>query len=171
MYKKIVLFALMLLPLTAFAQEVQKIAHVNYGEIILAMPEYTQMQDSLKKSEAALLAELQVMRDDYNSFLQALVEQQNTLVESIKVRRQQELSEKEERIGNFQQYAQGIQGQLSQALFTPIQEKFQKAVSDVATENHYTYVLNFTPEQNILLYVSPKGIDATPLVKAKLGLK
>jgi outer membrane protein len=169
MYKKIVLFALMLIPVSIFAQESQRIAHVNYAEVINVMPEVALLQDSLKKSSDALVAELQVMRDEYNTKLAAYVEQQNTLVESIKLRRQQDIADLEERMGNFQQYAQNVQEQLQQNLFAPIQEKLQKAINDVATENHYTYVFNNQPQ--ILLFVSPKGIDATPLVKTKLGLK
>jgi outer membrane protein len=171
MYKKIVLFALMLIPVTMFAQEVQRIAHVNHSEIIQAMPEVVQLNDSLKKTNDALVAEGKLLEEEYATKLADFLEKRDSLVASISARRQQDLSEYQDRLQNFQAYATDIIDQLQAKLAAPILEKVQKAINDVATENHYTYVFNYTPQQSVLLYVSPKGIDATPLVKAKLGLK
>ncbi|GHT12883.1 hypothetical protein FACS189426_16930 [Bacteroidia bacterium] len=167
MYKKIVLFALLMIPVTMFAQEIQKNAHINYQEITSVMPEIAQLQDSLKSTAATLEAELTGMKDEYNTKLTDWLEKQNTLAESIKLRRQQELSDYQDRIQNFQEYAGVMLQQLQQTLAAPIQEKVMKAIKDVATENHYTYVFDSVS----LLFISPQAIDATPLVKAKLGLK
>jgi outer membrane protein len=154
-----------------FAQEAQRIAHVNHSEIISIMPEVVQLNDSLKKTNDELVAELKIMQEDYNTKLTDWVEKRDSLAASISARRQQDLGEYQDRIQNFQQYATDIIEQLQAKLAATILEKIQKAINDVATENHYTYVFNYTPQQSVILYVSPKGIDATPLVKAKLGLK
>ena len=54
-------------------------------------------------------------------------------------------------------------------LFTPIQEKLQKAIEQVGEENGYTLMLLYNP--NIILFMGKSAIDATDQVRAKLGLK
>lgn len=167
MIKKFVLFALLLLPVYAFAQESQKIAYFNYTEVIQAMPEVAQMNDSIQKQAEVFESELKILQEEFEKKYQAYLEQQDTLAESIKTRRQQEIMDLQERAQTFQQQAYQSQEQLQRALLAPIQEKIMKAVQDVGAENNYTYVL----EAGSLLYVSPQSINATPLVKTKLGLK
>ncbi|MDR0507373.1 MAG: OmpH family outer membrane protein [Dysgonamonadaceae bacterium] len=165
MLKKIVLFALVLFTTGAFAQE--KIAHINAGEVITAMPEYTQMQDSLQKTQSAIEAELKGMEEEYNKKYTALMEEGDKLIESIKIRRMQEIKDIEERAQNYQRESQSQLQQLQQLLFAPVQQKFKSAVEAIGEENGFTYIMDVST----ILYVNPKSVDATPLVKKKLGLK
>lgn len=167
MVRKIVLFALMSFPVLALAQEAQKIAYVNYVDVIMVMPEYKQMEDSLKKSENAFRSELQIITDEYTKKLSDYVAQQDSLNESIKLRRQQDLEDIRQRAANFEQYAAQKQGELQQALSTPIQEKLQKAINDVGKEQSFLYIAN----SQAFLYISTAASDATPLVKKKLGIQ
>jgi outer membrane protein len=167
MSKKIVLFALLLIPTMAFAQETQKIAYFKFYDVFTAMPEYVQMQDSLKKQAAIFQSEMEIFNEEYTKKATAFQEQQETLVESIKLRRIQDLEDLREKAANFQQQAQQQQEQLQQALVAPIQAKIMKAIEEVGTENHFAYILG----ENGLLFISPQSPDATPLIKAKLGLK
>jgi outer membrane protein len=167
MFKKIVLFVFVMFPVVAFAQESQKIAYVNHLEVVYAMPEYTQMIDSLKKSEEELLSEIQIMRDDYTKKVSDYIAQQETLSEGIKVRRQQDIQGAEEKLTNFQQYAQQKQEELQQALSIPIHEKFQKMIEEVGKENNFLYIL----DSQLLRFISPNAVNATPLVMKKLGIQ
>jgi len=166
MFRKIVLIALVMLPVIAFAQEPQKIAYVNSMDVVANMPEYKQMQDSLKRSEAEFQSELKSMSDEYTKKLSDYVAQQDSLNESIKVRRQSELQELQQRAENFQQLAAQKQDEMQQRLSAPITEKLQKAINDVGKENNLLYIIN----SQAFLYVSPTATDATPLVKKKLGI-
>jgi outer membrane protein len=168
MFKKIVLFALLLIPVMGYAQE-QKIAYFKPSEVIPLMPEYTQMMDSLKKSEASLQAELQDMADEYTKKVTAFSEQQATMNESIRTLRLKEIERIKDSTETFQQQAMQIQDDLQKSLFTPIEAKIRKAVEEVGTENHYAYIIN--GDGGTLLFTAPQSPDATPLVKAKLGLK
>jgi len=165
MFKKIVLFALAMFPVIAFAQE--KIAYVNSMDVLTTMPEYKQMQDSLTKSQNEFQSELKGMYDEYQKKLSDYVAQQDSLNESIKLRRQQELQDLNQRADNFQQYAAQQQDAMQQRLSTPIYDKFQKAVSDVGKENSFLYII----DSNALRYSSPTATDATPLIKKKLGIQ
>ncbi|GHS94451.1 hypothetical protein AGMMS50239_14590 [Bacteroidia bacterium] len=166
MLKKIVLFALLLIPVMGYAQE-QKIAYFKSDEVIPLMPEYTQMLDSLRKSEAALQAELEGMSDEYSKKVTAFSEQQATLAESIKAVRLKEIERIRESAQTLQQQAMQIQDDLQKSLFVPIQTKIRNVLAEVGTENHFAYIIS----AEVLLYTSPQSTDATPLVKAKLGIK
>jgi outer membrane protein len=167
MLKKIVLFAFLLIPAMGFAQE--KIAYFKSDEVVPLMPEYTQMLDSLKKSEAALQAELEELAGEYTKKVTAFSEQQATMNESIKTLRLKEIERLRESTETFNRQAMQIQDDLQKSLFAPIIAKLRKALAEVGTENHFAYIL--TADNNIMFYVSPQSTDATPLVKAKLGLK
>jgi outer membrane protein len=85
--KKLILMALIALPMSLFAQ--QKFAHVNSAEIIQALPEYTKAQTDLqalgKQYEDELMrmqTELQTKSEDYEK-------NEATLPEAVKQRRQQ----------------------------------------------------------------------------------
>ncbi|MDR2086940.1 MAG: OmpH family outer membrane protein [Dysgonamonadaceae bacterium] len=166
MLKKFVLFTLLLIPAGIVAQEV-KIAYLNSADIITAMPEYTQMQDSLQKSQTAVAEELKIMEDEYGRKYSALMSESETLADPIKTRRLQEIQDIEQRAQNFQQESQQRLRQLQEALFAPIQQKVKTAIEAVGGENNFTYVL----EAGTLLYINPQtGVDATGLVKKKLGI-
>ena len=167
MFKKIVLFALLLVPMGAMAQDASKIAYFNSGEIITIMPEYLQMQDSLKREQAAIEDMLRVYEEEYGKKYTALMAEGDTLVESIKVRRLQDIRDIEERAASFNQDSQQRLQQLQQNLFIPIQQKVRTAIEEVGTENGFAYILDAAS----LLFINPSSTDATPLVKAKLGLK
>lgn len=165
MLKKTVLFALLLLPAMGFAQE--RIAYFKPSDVIPFMPEYTQMLDSLKKSEAALQAELEIMADEYTKKVTAFSEQQATLAESIKAVRLKEIERIREAVQTSQQQFMQIQEDLQKSLYAPIDAKIRKALEEVGTENHFAYIVN----AELMLYISPQSQDATPLVKVKIGLQ
>ena len=167
MVKKIVLFALVMFPVIGFAQEAQKIAYVNYGDVVVAMPEYKQMQDSLRKSETEFQSELKILSDEYAKKFSDYIAQRDSLNESIKLRREQEIEDIRQRATTFEQYAVQKQDELQQALSVPIQTKLQKAVDDVGRENNFLYIAN----SQAFFYISPTATDATPLVKRKLGIQ
>jgi outer membrane protein len=164
MSKKIVLLALALLPLGAFAQE--KIAYFNPTEVIVIMPEYKQMQDSVQKVQAGNEAEMQILREEYDRKYQAFMKEGETLSENIKIRRMQEIQDIEQRAANFNEQSQKELQDLYQALLTPIQQKVRDAIQAVGKTNGFIYILS----AEALLYTAPNAIDATPLVQKQLGL-
>jgi outer membrane protein len=164
MLKKIILLALVVLPLGAFAQE--KIAYFNRMEVFVIMPEYKQMQDSIQKMQTENEAEMQVIREEYDRKYQAFMKDGDTLSEAIKIRRMQEIQDIEQRAATFNENSQKRLQDLYQALLAAIQQKVSDATQAVGKANGFTYILN----AEALLYVAPNAIDATPLVQKQLGL-
>ena len=163
--KKLIVLLLMILPLGAIAQEV-KIAYVKTQEVFMAMPEVSEMEKKLADLNEKYKGELKLMQDEYQKKYADFIQQQDSLTENIKLRRMQEIQDIQARIDNFVQVAQQDVQKKQQELLMPIQEKLQKAIKDVGAENGYTYIV----DPAALLYTGPNAIDATPLVRKKLGL-
>ena len=164
--KKLVIFLLMMLPLGLFAQE-SKIAIVNTQEVMMAMPEFTDMQKQMQEMEANYQKELKVMSDEYEKKYSDFIAQQDSLTENIRLRRMQELEDIQQRSQNFIQVSQQDFQKKQGELLTPIQEKLRNAIAAVGKENEYLYIL----DPQIVLYKSDAAIDATAQVKAKLGIQ
>jgi len=165
MLKKFVLFALIMLPAVAFAQD--KIAYVNRGDVILAMPEYQQMMDSLKKAEAEYQAQMKDFNEEHAKKLADYYSQRDSLSENIRAYKEKEIEDVVQRANNFSQYAAQMQEETQQSLLNPILVKFQKAVDDTGKENNFLYII----DSQAILYFSSNAVDATPLVKRKLGIQ
>lgn len=168
MFKKIVLFALLLLPIGVMAQE--KIAYINSGDIIQVMPEFVEMQSKLKVEEDAVTKELQIFEEEYSKKMQALMAEANELVETIRTRRMTEIQGIEERAQTFAQQSQQRLAQMQQEMFAPIQEKVTAAIKAVGDQNNFAYILDLAGNGTVV-YTNPNSVDATPLVKAQLGIK
>ncbi len=166
--KKLIVLLLMLLPFAgAMNAQEAKIAFVNAGEIFTMMPEFKDMQKKMDDLNAKYKTELETMNSEFQKKYSDFVAQQDSLTENIKVRRMQEVQDMQQRIDNFVQVAQQDVAKQQQDLMTPIQQKLQDAIKAVGAEQGYTYII----DPQVLLYTGPNAIDATSLVKAKLGLQ
>jgi outer membrane protein len=166
--KKLIVLLFVLLPLGLFAQEL-KIAHVNFQEVLIAVPEFSTVEKDLNKLNEDYKKELETMNNEYTKMYSDYIAQQDSLTENIKLRRQQDLQDKSERLSNFYEFVKDDLSKKQQQFIQPIQEKVLKAIKEVGDEKGYAYIL--TAEPSLLFYISPSAIDATPLVKAKLGIK
>lgn len=167
MLKKIALIMLCALPFGLFAQE--KLGHVNSQEIIKLMPELASVEKTIDELGAQWEGELLKMREEYNVKIKDYQEKQKDMADGIKQVRQSEIQEMEQRIATFQQTAYTDLQKKQQELVNPVIEKVRKAITDVATENKFTYIFDMSSQA--ILYTAPNSNDITALVKKKLGLK
>jgi outer membrane protein len=93
----------------------------------------------------------------------------STYSELAKASKEAELQDMQNRIQTFEQTAQQDIQQKRVELFKPIQDKALKAVSAVAEENGFTYILD--KGTGAIVYESSDAQDILPLVKKKLGLQ
>ena len=167
--KKFIICALCAICGFATANAQAKFGHVNYQEIIQAMPEYTKVQNELKALAEQYEADLKSMQDEIQKKGEALEKEQATLPENIKQRRQQELQDM------YQKYQQSVQDN-QQALYKAQQEKMQAittkvldAIKAVGQAGGYVYIMEMGAG---IPYISTTlSTDVTAQVKQKLGLK
>ena len=136
---------------------------------MMAMPEITAMQETMKQMNDKYAGEMKTMEDEFQKKYTDYIAQQDSMTENIKLRRTQELEDIRQRVENFTQVAQQDMSKKQQELLAPIQEKLRNAIKAVGDEKGYAYIIDNNP--GIVLYTGNAAIDATPLVKAKLGLK
>ncbi|MDL2265033.1 OmpH family outer membrane protein [Parabacteroides sp. OttesenSCG-928-G21] len=165
MKKIIALMVIMLLPLGAIAQNT-KTAYVFAQEVMVIMPEYTEMINSINALSEGYRKELQQMEEEYRRKYTDFVNQQDSLTENIRLRRMQELQDMETRVETLVQAGQEEIDAKQQELIRPIQEKLRNAIRAVGEEKKYVSII----DPQALLYYSDDMEDATPFVKAKLGL-
>lgn len=166
MRKLIVLWIALLPSLGICAQEV-KIAIVNQAELFTAMPEVSEVETKIAAINEQYEKDLKVMQDEFQKKYADYMAQQDSLTENIKLRRQQDIQDLDTRIQNYVPSARQDMERQAEELYAPIREKVQKAIKDVGDEKGYAVILS----PQVLLYVGSATIDATPFVKAKLGLK
>ena len=163
--KKLIILLCALLPMGAMAQGV-KIAYVKSQEVFAVMPELKNVETTMAKMEEDFKAELKLMEDEFTKKYTVYVSQRDTLAENIRLRRETEIQDIRTRMDNFVQVAQQDTQKKQMELIQPIQKKLQDAIKAVGTEKGYTYIV----DPAALLFTGPDAVDATPFVKAKLGL-
>ncbi len=167
MIKKLLFVVACICSMSFMAQAQQlKFGTVNTQEVFMQMPEKATaektLQDINKKYEDEFLKIQEEFARKYEEF-QALGD---TVPETIRARRIQEVQDAQARIEQFREMAtQDIQKQ-QEALFAPIQQKLMDAIKAVGIEGSYTYIFDLST----VAYSGGASEDVTPLVKAKLGI-
>jgi outer membrane protein len=169
MKRIIFLLIVVALSTTIFAQSGIKLGHINSQELLQAMPESDSAQAKLDKAVKELQSQLEAMQVEFNNKYQDHVGKKDTYSELIRKDKEADLQQMNQRIQQFQANAeQDIQKQRTE-IFKPVLDKANKAVSDVAKENGFTYIFDLSG--GTVIFHSDNSINILPMVKLKLGLK
>ena len=155
---------------TAMAQPLaaEKIAYVNSKVILELIPEKVQAQKAIEDLNKKYKEELSVMQNDYNRKYSDFMTYQSSMTDNIKLRRMQELYELEKSIANFMKVAQEDIDSQEQQQIAPLRAKVKEAIEQVGLENNFICIYDLA--NPAISFVTPKAVDATPLVKKKLGI-
>ncbi len=148
-----------------------KFGHVNSDQVIQSMPEFDSASVKLQKFQKELVNALDLMQVELNTKNEAYVKESKNLSDIVKQTKEQELTDMNRRIQEFQTSAQTQLQDKQAELFQPIVAKVNKAISDVGKENGYIYVFNIGQGSPLIYFDETKSTNLMPLVKAKLGLK
>lgn len=163
-----VLLAVIFISAQDLSAQTLKFGHINRDEIIMAMPDYDTAMKQYNAFGQELTNAMELMQVEYNNLLDKYVKESKNYSELVKASKEQELTDMQNRIANFQQQAQTQLQEKQAELLNPIIEKATNAINAVAKENGLIYVY----EVRSLIYYDPsKSTDIGALVKAKLGLK
>ena len=148
----------------AFSQEM-KIAFVDFNEVFDLMPEREEAEMKFIAINAQYQEQYKLLETEYTAKYEEYMKIEATLPENLKLRRQQEIQDIGERIQNFVPQAQQDLEQEQAKLLAPIQEKLVNTIKAVGEEQGYAIFASQA------LFYNGNLIDATPLVKAKLGIR
>lgn len=163
--KKLILLALLVLPLTISAQ---KFGHFNSADIIQLMPEYKSAQTELQKLQTQYETDLKSMQDELKSKATAYDQARDSLPNNIRERREQELQELSNRIQTtFNDNQQSLQ-KTSNEKMQAIADKVKAAVKAIGEAGGYVYIMDTT--SGIPFISTTLSKDITSELKSKLGL-
>jgi outer membrane protein len=166
--KPLLLFFFAAAAVSAGAQN-QKFGHIDLQELVQLMPERAKAETEFNKFQADLEEVFGEMQQNYQ---QKLGELEKMNAETSEVRRNAKISELQElqqRIQNYQVTAQQQLQQKNSELLSPVFDKAEQAIEQVAKEQGLLYVFDMGPR--VVLYKSNQSIDILPMVKQKLNIK
>ena len=147
----------------------QKFGHVNAQDIIQVMPEYTKAKGEIDALQQQYEADLKSMQDEFTKKVKDYETNAKTLPENIRQRREQELTEMQQKIQQSYQDNQQALGRASQEKMQAITTKVIDAIKALGQEGGYVYIMDIAGG---VPYISTTlSTDVTAQVKAKLGLK
>lgn len=160
------LFVAILIALPAIDSAQAKFGVVNSQQIFAELPETKEAETQMEAASAKFQSEFKVLQDEYNKVYTEFQNMDANTPETIRQRRMTDIQEKSQRIGQFQQSASEDLDRMQQQLLAPIQQKIADAIKAVGQENNFTMIFDVTQP----VYVGTDVVDATDLVKKKLGI-
>lgn len=149
------------------AQDSCKIGYIERSALYANMPEVSQVEAQLSQLNILYNTEYERMTTEYNAKVKAYLATSKSLSEPIKLARQAEITEYEERMAIYKKrYTEEIKKQTT-LLWNPIHSKVKQAIETVAKAQGVSIVL----DQATPLYVSESCVDLLPLVKQELGIQ
>ena len=153
--------------LSVQAQDSCKIGYIERSALYVNMPEVSQVEAQLSQLNILYTKEYDRMTAEYNEKVKAYMATSKSLSEPIKLARQAEITEYEERMALYKKrYTEEIKKQTT-LLWNPIHSKVKQAIETVAKAQGVSIVL----DQATPLYVSTSCMDLLPLVKQELGIQ
>ncbi|MEI8279674.1 MAG: OmpH family outer membrane protein [Bacteroidota bacterium] len=150
------------------AQSATKFGYINSTELLSLLPEVKKADGDLQVYAKSFQDQLELMGKEYEKKAQEFQGGEKTMTDAIKEVKMKEIQDLQNRIQGLQQSGQEKVASKKQELYSPILERADKAIKEVAKEKGYDYV--FDASGGSLLYARESD-NILPLVKAKLGIK
>ena len=149
--------------------QAQKFGYVNSAAILSEMPDVKQADANLEALQKQLQKKGQQMVETLQKNYQA-VQAKVEARELSPLQQEQEgqkLQAEQEKIAKFEQDMVSQISQKRESLLSPILERVNNAIADVAKENSMQFI--FDSSSGVILYAD-EAQDMSNLVKAKLGI-
>lgn len=154
------------MPLMISAQSL-RFAYFSYDEVLRSMPEYTLAQRQVDDLKAKYQDEAKRSTDDFSARYEQFLEEQRTLQPSILRKRQAELQDLMDRNVAFKAESDRLLAEAEKKAYAPVHAKLSQAVSEMAREMGYAFVLN--ADNHAVPYVdAQQGDDITAALKEAL---
>ena len=163
--KKILMIAAMaLIPVCGFAQ---KFAHVNSQELVQLCPEADEARATINASSKEASDTYQAMVEELNTKYSQYQQKGSTWTQAIRESKEKELTEIQQRIQEFSQTVQAELQQQQEQLYSPIYEKVNTTIQDIAKKGGYIYVF----DSSSLVYLdNTQSVDITPEARKILNI-
>lgn len=165
---KVALVAVCFLFVGNFAKAQSKIAHVNFNQLIDAMPETKTIQKQIQDYQKQFVDQLTTMNTELQTKAQDYDGKKASMTDATKTAKENELQDINKRLQEYQNTAQQKVQEKTNELSKPLLDKARAAIAALAKEKGYNYVIDTSQTE---LLVSPPADDLLAAIKTKLGLK
>ena len=146
-----------------------KFGHIDFLGLVQVMPERAEAEKKFTAYQKELEDALGTMQKEAQTKYAEYLSKRDSMSETVKKMKDDELNAMSERIQTYQQNAQQQLQAKQSELLKPVYDKADKAVKEVGEEKGLIYV--FDMSSRVILYNSKESIDLLPAVKIKLGIK
>ena len=161
------LFVIALAALATLTASAQQLAKVNFNELVMLMPEMDAARATIAASQKEAEETYAAMVEEYQGKANQYQQKQATWTAAIRESKEQELYQIQERITAFQNsISQELQQQQNQ-LTAPIQEKANKAVTDLAKAKGITILFDVS---QAIYFDDSKVVDLTADARKALNI-
>ena len=174
--KKTVLFLLLtVVSLAVSAQDTKdsvaiKFGYLSYDSVMVTMPDYAEFMTNMTQLREQYEAEQKRVENDFNKKYEEFLDGQATFPKTILQKRQSELQEMLDRNIDFKKQSQKMLNDVEANLMNTIKTTINTAVSIIAQERGFAFVLN--TDKEAVPFINPaQGEDITEAVKKLLTEK
>ena len=125
---------------TLFAQD--KFGHIHSEQLLMIMPETADAEKAIQDYSQMLETQLQAMYGEYQTKAGEFQTNEGLMTDIVKEAKIKEIQDLELRIQQFQQTSQESIQQKRNEVLSPLLEKAQNAIDEVAKEENYTYIFD-----------------------------
>ena len=167
---KSILFSLLFVLVAAVGiteAQTLKIGYVDPQEILVKMPEYAAVERRLQNFAERKRDEFTKLQADFEKRASDYQQKASVLSNDARATEERSLEAMREKLMNFQtQYQEDLMKE-QQTQLTPLFEKIEKGIADVANEMGLTFVLNPRTSNGdiILLYVSDEARETLNITR------
>ncbi|MCC8035838.1 MAG: OmpH family outer membrane protein [Rikenellaceae bacterium] len=147
----------------------QKFGYINFAELVESMPEMTQVRTNFETFQKDLEDQYETMAVEFNNKYNDFVQAFDTLSETIRQMREEEINSLRERLTQFEQNAGVLMQQEQSRLMTPLIEKAQETIQKVSKANSFTAVFELTVGA-LAYYDESTFINILPMVQSEMGI-
>jgi outer membrane protein len=156
-----------LLFLAGFANaQTPKFGHIDLQALIQVMPERAAAEKQFNAYQKELEDALGIMQKEFQTKYMEYAAKKDSLSETVKKMKEEDLNSMNERIQTYQSSAQQQLQTKQGELLKPVFDKADKAVKAVGAEKGLIYVFDMSSRS--ILYNSKESLDLMPFVKAEL---
>ncbi len=159
-----VLFAAVLMFFAVGVAKAQKIASLDYEQVLSLMPEAKKVSTDLDTFSKAKGDELQKQFASFQTEVQKYQAEGAKMTEAQRTAKEAELQKSQQNLQQLEQVAQSDLMKRRETLLKPVIDKLNAAIEKVAKANGYDFII----ESSAFIYKG--GPDATALVRKELGI-
>lgn len=172
MKKTLILFCLILLSLSLFAQDTTqqpqlKVGYLSCSEALKSMSGYSVMQQNLESLKTQYADEMKRVEQEFNAKYEAFLEGQKDFAPAILEKRQSELQELLNKNIAFKQEAERLLVQAEADMTAPLKKQLNTVLSKIAKDRGYALILN-TDNDTVPFISAAYGEDINQFVQNML---